>query len=188
MALAVPNHSENEADLASRRLNSLELTRNKARRKTHGRTLRSRLLGPHCVASRGKIACVSQNTPTPCPPRGAVPVNRGNPCCDASAGFRQELGKECDANHAMRERLERTAQRGNPILIEPADLADVGRIEFPFADTNFTPDQSESGNGRRGAAIHPESATGSSGFHTDLPEVFKFGQSGHLRCALVHTN
>jgi len=46
MALAVPTQLENEADSASRRLNSLGLTRNKARRTSHGRTLRSRLLGP----------------------------------------------------------------------------------------------------------------------------------------------
>ena len=81
MALAVPTHLENEADSASRRLNSLGRTRNKARRTSHGRPLRSGLLGPHYVTSREKVAYISLNTPTPCPPRGAVPVNRGKPCC-----------------------------------------------------------------------------------------------------------
>lgn len=53
--------------------------------------------------SRVKFAYFSLNTPTPCPPRSAVPVNHGKPCCNARADFRQELGKECDSIHAIRK-------------------------------------------------------------------------------------
>ena len=103
MALAVPTHLENEAESASRRLNALGLTRNQARRTSHGRTLRSGFPDSPLRHFTGKFAYISLNTPTPCPPRGAVPVNLGKPCCDAWAGFRQELGKECDSSHALRE-------------------------------------------------------------------------------------
>ena len=170
-------------------MNSLGLTRNPAHRTCNRQHAPLRFNPtPHFVIILRKDRLHQTEHPNALPASERCSGQPREVLLHAHADLRQELGKECDANHAMRERLERSAQRGNPILIEPADLADVGRIDFPFADTNFTPDQSESGNGRRGAAIHPESATGSSGFHTDLPEVFKFGQSGHLRCALVHTN
>ncbi len=56
-------------------------------------------------------------------------------------------------------------------------------MDFPFADTNFTPDQSESGNGRRGAVIHPESATEFSGFHTDFTQIDRPGPHSPRRLA-----
>lgn len=89
MALTEPTHLENEAESASRRLNALGLTRNQSRRTSHERML---LSGFHDTPLRhftGKFAYISLSTPTPCLPRGAVPVNLGNPCSDAWAGFRQ---------------------------------------------------------------------------------------------------
>ena len=68
-------------------------------------------------------------------------------------------------------------------MIARADLADVLRMNYPFADTIFTPDQSESGNGRTGTGIDPNSATEFIRFHTDFTQIDRPGPHSARRLA-----
>jgi hypothetical protein len=84
-------------------MNTLGLTRKQARRTCLWHTLLSGLLDSPLRHFAGKFAYITLNTPTPCPPRSAVPVNLGKPCCSAWSDFRKEFGKECDSIHTMQQ-------------------------------------------------------------------------------------
>ena len=83
MALAVPTHLENEA----RRLLGDESSRATENCSGFGMNSWRSRAAPSSIRNyqrtfrRGKFAYLSLNTPTPCPPCGAVPVNRGKSCC-----------------------------------------------------------------------------------------------------------
>ncbi len=103
MALAVPTHLKNEVGTASRRMNTFW-------QRTIGRfpgclcgngPLSGSPPDPHMPFLQAKFAYVILNTPTPCPPRGAVPVNHGEPC-DAVAA----PGKNSVRNASRSRRCE----------------------------------------------------------------------------------